>query len=1254
MPLFRLLDFKVYDEISKSTDSPRSTKVNYSLMIQLFGNDEHGRTYSCHVEHFKPYFYLKCDDSVHEKMIPLIQNQLEEELSYTNSIHSIHMEYKKTLYGFDDGTTYPCLKLCMNSLKGFNNIKYVIQNYINSGLRGYPFRNTYLEMYETNIQPILRFFHDYDIQPAGWIRIDENDIVEVCEKTTSCTYEFRCESKFIKSEKKVENNVPLKICSFDIEALSSHGDFPLARKNYKRLANQFMEFWESEDFVYDDDHAKEECCAWFSLFLMSAFGYGDCSYVDEVELKRKEDKRVLQNRVNTVVKENNQNILLDMLTDKKCKRDITIEKITARFDKYFPPLKGDIVTFIGSTFRKNGESEPYLNHIVALNSCDSMGIPNEEIVSCNSEQDVLIEWCKVIQREDPDVIIGYNIFGFDYRFLLDRANELGRHCCEAFLRLSRIKNEVCAVWNRKNQEYESATTTISIASGTHELHYLAMNGRIQIDLYNYFRREYNLESYKLDYVSGYFIRNSIKSVNDYWVQSNTEGLKVGNFIHIEEIGHSSDYYDDGKKFEVMEVLSGSFRLNVKVNPNFDKKVMWCLAKDDVSPQDIFNMTRKGSKERSVIAKYCIQDCNLVQHLLRKIDVLTGFIEMSNLCSVPIEYLVIRGQGIKLFSFVAKQCREFNTILPVLAFNDKDKSGYEGAIVLEPKCDLYLTEPVACVDYSSLYPSSMISENLSHDSKVWSKEYDLHGNLVKTTGIQDNTGGFVYDNLEHVQYTNIQFDTYEYIPKSKSKTVLEVEHSEDNTVYEKTKVGYKIVRFAKPISKEKAIMPSILEALLKARKQTRAQAKHIEITDKTGNVICGNIIHENEEFVTVKDLQNNTQEIKTCNIHKRVPKYDAFMKNVLDKRQLAIKVTANSLYGQCGAKTSSFFEQDVAAATTATGRKLLQCAKRCIEEIYGDKICETKYGKVHSHAEYIYGDTDSVFMSFKLTDLQGHKIEGKEALKHTIELAKRVGNLVSKFLRAPHDLEYEKTFMPFCLLSKKRYVGMLYEECPDTCVRKSMGIVLKRRDNAPIVKDIYGGIIDILMKDQNVQKAIKFMNNSLEKLTCGQYPIEKLIITKSLRDYYKNPDQIAHKVLAERIGQRNPGNKPRSGDRIPFVYIKTKPNGKNKLLQGDKIEHPQFIKENPHLKPDYSFYITNQIMKPVQQLFGLVLEDIPGFDKVKKLFHCNMNMIYRTVENQEQLRKKQQTLRDKYVKQLLFDSYILRLQKNQPTLSFTRM
>ena len=80
--------------------------------------------------------------------------------------------------------------------------------------------------------------------------------------------------------------------------------------------------------------------------------------------------------------------------------------------------------------------------------------------------------------------------------------------------------------------------------------------------------------------------------------------------------------------------------------------------------------------------------------------------------------------------------------------------------------------------------------------------------------------------------------------------------------------------------------------------------------------------------------------------------DAFMANILDKRQLGYKVTANSLYGQCGAKTSTFYEVYVAASTTATGRKLLTYARRVVEEAYGDIILPTShptYPVVHSRA-----------------------------------------------------------------------------------------------------------------------------------------------------------------------------------------------------------------------------------------------------------------------------------------------------------------
>ena len=286
---------------------------------------------------------------------------------------------------------------------------------------------------------------------------------------------------------------------------------------------------------------------------------------------------------------------------------------------------------------------------------------------------------------------------------------------------------------------------------------------------------------------------------------------------------------------------------------------------------------------------------------------------------------------------------------------------------------------------------------------------------------------------------------------------------------------------------------------------------------------------------------------------------------------------------------------------------------------------------------IVHNTDSVFFTFNLSTPEGVPIRGERALEITIELAKEAGHLASKYLKGPHDLEYEKTFMPFCLLSKKRYVGMLYENDHTKGKRKEMGIVLKRRDNAPIVKEIYGGIIDILMKTQNINDALNFLSVSLDNIVNERVPMNKLIITKSLNSTYKNPNQIAHKVLANRITEREPGNKPSSGDRIPFIYIHT--NNKT-ALQGEKIETPAFIIEHK-LKIDYSFYITNQIMKPLQQLFSLVLEKIWKLqNKQSKIvqFKREVETIRRSTPY-DKIEDKIETLKNKEVKSLLFDEYL---------------
>ena len=1283
---FRLIDFHVYDSNPKESISDSSSESSngfiqcndFRFTIQMFGLNESGETCCLYINDYKPFFYIKVGDdwSNGKAQELLIYLKSHQSLKYvTSAIESVKLVEHNKLYGFSGGKTFKFVLITFTNIQAMNKVKNLWYFYDKeSGERkrsNLKYMGRHLELYESNIPPLLRYFHINNISPSGWILVKTNkcSIPEV--KTTTCTYEYICGLKNVVPAVEREMRVPYKICSFDIEASSSHGDFPLPMKSYKRLASNIIDIFQTQESSINDN--KEQAQRLLTKIIKASFGYVKFDDVDEVFPKNKPTEELLgklilhlinteladpnytdvadkSGSVNTIeslfekMKEQQHVVLdndneegeeegeeegkeekkekgikpykkfvkkskiektstiIDMLLDPNYNREEKLQMTNDKLCKTFPKLKGDEVTFIGSTFLRYGETVPYLNHCLVVGSCDP--VTGATIESVEDETDLLIAWTKLIQDENPDIIIGYNIFGFDYEFMFRRAQEL--HCEREFFPLSRKIGELSVKESQDKETFQTVydleNTKIAIASGEYDLRFFKMTGRLQIDMLAYFRRDFNLSSYKLDDVAGQFISDDVKKIeytedgNTRLFSSNLAGLSIDDFIHIEITGFSADYYNNGQKFKVLNIereVEGKYNVitikghHVIQEAVGDKYVKWGMAKDDVTPQDIFRLSKGSAADRAIVAKYCIQDCNLVHHLMNKIDVMTGYVEMARICSVPISFLVFRGQGIKLTSYVAKKCREKNTLMPDLE-KEKAGDGYEGAIVLPPKCDIYMDDPVACDDYSSLYPSSMISQNYSHDSKVWTKEFDLEGNLIKETGEKNKTGNYIYEGIPGYEYIQVEFDTYKYLRNPERPKSREV----------KTKVGKKICCWAQLPDNQKSIMPAILEELLKARADTRKQAKGEK---------------------------------------------DPFMQNILDKRQLGYKVTANSLYGQCGARTSTFYEKDVAASTTATGRTMITYAKRMIEEIYKDLIYETKLGPALCNAECIYGDTDSVFYTFHLEDpVTKEKIRGKRALEMTIEIAQETADLCSQFLKPPMALTYEKTLMPFILLSKKRYVGMLYEEDPNKGKLKYMGLVLKRRDNCDLVKDIYGGVLNILMKEtETVQSAIEFLHKSLNELIDGKISMDKLMITKALRSDYKNPQQIAHRVLADRMGKRDPGNKPKPGDRIKYVYVV---NPDKKALQGDKIETPEFIIDNK-LSIDYTHYITNQLMKPLQQLFGLALTQIWESQKKQQLIRTykkEIALLEKENPDLETFMKKKEKYCSKKIKEMLFDKFLQKI------------
>lgn len=1333
---------------SDDDDSNSKRKVDdKQFIIQMYGINEQGETACIYVEDFEPYFYVKVSDQWTDARMHNFIREVKQAIGnfYASSITDFRMVNQQKLYGFEAGKKSKFIKLSFKNIAALNKVKNLWYVKDARGKRCMCYYKTkqgemrynkqtpaYIlqtELYEANLLPLLRFFHNNAIWPNGWVRVAGRD---TGVHTTSCKYEFIVSQRNLTPLPDKESATPYKIMSFDIEASSSHGDFPLPKKTYKRLAINIMDLMQKQQLQPDN------ITEFLQKAFRAAFGHGhvegidlvypkrgscNLAYVDalidyvlrtsmadasrnqtaeaarlltldsmfekmksaadaaatavdvdvdndndeddeeaevlsdndveeisdedeekgraeEAEEEKKTGISMLSARLNSVKKApaKPKTYITDVLLNPELEREDKIKQLDELLTTVFPTLKGDQITMIGSTFLRQGEKEPYLNHCIVLGSSAPVEGATIEAVpydwsndnapeNVDPEREVLMRWKELIEREDPDIIIGYNIFGFDYEFMFRRAEET--RCAEEFLCLSRKHGELCAKRDKFDASVlEIEQTKIAIASGEYDLRFINMGGRLQVDLYNYFRRNFNLSSYKLDDVASQNISDDVSKVANCQIMisgsenpctelitKNLTGLHKGDFIHIELSSFTSDYYVSPdtrvSKFAVLDIVEKEGGVKALIiaghheqHIDKSKKIRWGMAKDDVSPQDIFRMSRGTAAERAVVAKYCIQDCNLVHHLMRKIDVMTEYMEMANLCSVPISFLVFRGQGIKLTSYVAKKCMEKGYLMPDLDKATSD-GGYEGAIVLPPKTKIYVDEPVACVDYSSLYPSSMISQNYCHSSKVWAKEYDLMGQLVKEEGIKDANGNYIYYGLPNYTYVEVEFDTFEWRRNPARPAAKAV----------KTKVGKRVVCWAQLPDGEKSVMPSILMELLKAREDTKKKAK-------------------------------------------KVAKEDPFMANILDKRQLAYKVTANSLYGQCGARTSTFYEKDVAASTTASGRMSITYARRIIEEIYANRICEVKnanFPKVMTNAEYVYGDTDSVFFIFNLTNIEtGEKIVGKDALEITIELAQEAAHYATMFLKPPMNLAYEKTLMPFALLSKKRYVGILYEEDPNKGKLKYMGLSLKRRDSCDYLKDTYGQIINLVMKGGNIMDAIGYLENSLKALIDGAVPTEKLEITKALRGYYKNPQQIAHRVLADRIGQRDPGNMPKPGDRMRFLHVV---NPDKKALQGDKIETPEYIQQ-AKLRIDYDFYITNQLMKPICQFMGLALEQIwknTGKMTATKKHKEELAALEREYSDFETFIKKKEKLCSEKVKTLLFDKYLLQIKnmnaRNQPITNF---
>lgn len=1129
-PKKNIVEFQITDIYVPENDKNKERDYDELYSLLIYGTCENGATVCVDVQNFIPFFYIKPPESwevlsdmafeskvadfkeymISQKYMAQYMNREYERKIIPKNMEShfkdLTIVRKKDFWGFTNNKIFRFMKVSVKSLKLYNTLKYYFKSLEKKGYVAY----------ENNIDPFLKYLHIQDIKPCSWVRVEKykiNDDISRCDYNIVSNY---------KNIIPIEKNkiAPILVTSFDIECTSSHGDFPVAKKTYSKVAQDLALVAKAG---YDCD--KDFIINWIQNIYLDDIVIDEAIdlKINRVYAKRKITNEYIQN-IPKLLKPVIANIvsILDKIASSvndddndETDNDMTVAEINAEemkiskiLDNILIPLEGDKIIQIGTTVHLYGSDNIVYKNIVSLDSCDD--IEGCDVISCKTEKELLNKWKDVMNNLNSDIITGYNIFGFDMPYIWDRAKEI--NIIEDFsIGLGRLIT-------RKNALVEQQLS--SSAMGDNILRYIDYDGIVLIDLLKVMQREQKLDSYKLDNVASIFLG--------------------------------------------------------------DKK-------NDLKPQEIFSKFKGNSADRCEIAKYCIQDCCLINRLIHKLKIIENNIGMGNVCLVPLNFLFRRGQGIKIFSLIAKQCMEHDTLIPVIkSFREnamEEEEGYEGAVVLDPKQGIYLNEPIVVFDYGSLYPSSMIARNLSHDCYLMDEKYRIED--------------------PNIEYKDVSYDLYEGKGDKKKK------------------IGEKVCTFVQYKDGKKGIIADILDMLLKQRKSTRKKIEYKTIIDKSGKIFSGSC-NENDDSYELLDVDTNEKTvISKTDVDSISETYNIFEQDVFDALQLAYKITANSLYGQIGARTSSIYLKEIAACTTATGREMIMIAKKFVEENY--------------EADVIYGDTDSIFCKFPLKDCEGNIVQGKDALPYAIEIGKKVEKEIAKIMPKPQKLNYEKSLYPFILFSKKRYVGNLYEFDVNKYKQKSMGIVLKRRDNAQIVKKIYGGVIDIILQKQDLGASIEFLKDELSDLVEGKAPITDLVITKNLRASYKDPSKIAHKVLADRIGSRDPGNRPVVNERIPYVYIKT---NSTSGLQGDKIENPEFIVENK-LVPDYLHYITNQIMKPLLQLYALCLDELPGYEKDDKYWQeIDKNLQIKPIYQDEIKRNNRiDNLKLQMVKALLFDSYI---------------